>query len=402
MKKGLKLVVLLSIGILLVTGCTKKTTTYKTTTKTEEGINVGGKLEIDNLFTSRDLEQTVDTSDATTYTVENDNNISITKEGVYVITGTATNATIIVEVKDTEKVQLVLNNLNISNTDFPCIYVKTADKVLITTLNDNNLSVTGTYRSDGETSTDSAIFSKEDLVFNGTGTLTIDSTENGISTKDDLKITGGTITITCTADALEANDSVSINDGNITITTKKDGIHAEYDEDKKVGYVYIGGGNININAQDDAIHATTILQIDGGTITLKAAEGLEGTFIQINGGDITINASDDGMNAGKKSNYYTPTIEINGGNITIDMGGGDTDAIDANGYLYINGGTINITAQSPFDYDEAAEYNGGTIIVNGQETTTITNQFGGQQGGGQQGPGGQQGGQPQAPGGRQR
>ena len=57
------------------------------------------------------------------------------------------------------------------------------------------------------------------------------------------------------------------------------------------------------------------------------------------------------------------------------MGQGDTDGIDSNGNLYINGGTINVTCNSPFDYDGEAKYNGGTLIVNGEETNTITNQF---------------------------
>ena len=68
------------------------------------------------------------------------------------------------------------------------------------------------------------------------------------------------------------------------------------------------------------------------------------------------------------------------------MGQGDTDGIDSNGDLTINGGTINITGQSSFDYDGTATYNGGTLIVNGEEVYEITNQFGGM------GPGGMQGG----------
>ena len=59
------------------------------------------------------------------------------------------------------------------------------------------------------------------------------------------------------------------------------------------------------------------------------------------------------------------------------MSQGDTDGIDSNGDLYINGGTVDVTAQFPFDYDGTAEHNGGTIIVNGEETDEITNQFGG-------------------------
>ena len=66
------------------------------------------------------------------------------------------------------------------------------------------------------------------------------------------------------------------------------------------------------------------------------------------------------------------------------MGQGDTDAIESNGDLVINGGTLNITAQSPFDYDGTGQLNGGTIIVNGKTTTELTNQFGGGMMGGNQ------------------
>ena len=142
------------------------------------------------------------------------------------------------------------------------------------------------------------------------------------------------------------------------------------------------GGSLNITASDDGVHATTYLQIDGGTITINAREGLEATVVQINDGNISITASDDGINAGKKSTITTPLIEINGGSITIDMGQGDTDAVDSNGNIYINIGSLNITARSSFDYDGEAKYKEAKIIVNGEETNTITNQMMGGPGGG--------------------
>ena len=69
------------------------------------------------------------------------------------------------------------------------------------------------------------------------------------------------------------------------------------------------------------------------------------------------------------------------------MGQGDTDAIDSNGNLYINGGTLSINAQSPFDYDGTGQYNGGTIYVNGSQVDSLSNQMmGGPMGGfGQEG-----------------
>ena len=160
-----------------------------------------------------------------------------------------------------------------SNDSTPCIYVKSADKVFVTTASgsENTLSVTGTFTADGTTNTDAVIFSKDDLVLNGTGTLSISSTANGISSKDDLKVTGGTITISCAADGLEANDSIRIADGTVSITTSKDGLHAENDEDNTTGYIYIGGGTLTVSAGDDAVHATTIVQIDAGTLDLTGA-----------------------------------------------------------------------------------------------------------------------------------
>ena len=340
-------------------------------------------MDEEETYTERDLEQEADLTDSESLKLSDGEDITITTEGVYVISGSAKNVTIYVEAGDEDKVQIVLDGATIINESMPCIFVKSADKVFVTTTDsENDLEVTGTFTEDGDTKLDAVIFSKDDLVLNGEGTLDIVSTDNGVACKDTLKITGGTVNVSCTDAAFEANDAIEIADGVITVTACNDGLHAENDEDESVGYVFISGGTIDIIAADDAIHATTMVQIDGGDITLTGAECIEGTYIQVNGGNIVIEASDDGINAAQKSSAYTPTFEMNGGTVKITMGAGDTDGVDSNGHIIINDGTIDISGQSTFDYDGTAEYNGGTIIENGEETNTITNQFAGGMGGG--------------------
>ena len=375
---------------------------------TAQGVSAvsGGStlLNTEELFTTRDLEQTADLSEAQTITVSDGQQISISSEGVYVLQGSAKNATVTVEADSSAKIQLVLDGLSITNEDAPCIYVKSADKVFVTTLSDSSLSVTGSFTADGDTNTDAVIFSKDDLTLNDSATLTISSTDNGVSCKDDLKITGGSYVISAAAKCLEAKDSIRISDGVFTLTAGTDGIHAENEDDDTLGYVYIGGGSYVISAGDDGIHGNAFVQIDGGSFQITAAEGIEASFVQINDGSISIQSWDDGINASNKSGAYPICVEINGGDISIAMSAGDTDGIDANGSIVVNGGTINITGNSSFDYDGTAQLNGGTLIVNGQTLDSIPNQMmgggmGGQMGGGFGGMGGQPGGFGGGPGG---
>ena len=214
------------------------------------------------------------------------------------------------------------------------------------------------------------------------GTFNINSVNDAIEAVTKLVIKDGDFTIKTTGNAnsdtakgLKAGSVINVVGGTFNITTTDDGIHTN-------GDIVIDGGNITTKSDDDAIHADGLLEINNGTLNLTAHEGLEATYVKINDGTIKISASDDGINAGNKSNNYKTLIEINGGNITITMGQGDTDGVDSNGDIVINGGTISVTGQSTFDYDGTGKINGGTVICNGQEVTTLPNQMmGGGQGG---------------------
>lgn len=372
--------IIILVLLLFLVGCqsTGETDSYYTedieTTESEsEAID-------SEMFTVRDLTQTVSEYDDT-YELISSEDLYITIEGTYLITGDVSNSTIIIDVDDEEKVQLILENVSIINDDMPAVYVKSADKVFITITGDNYIEVNGSSTVD-DSNLDAAIFSKDDLVINGEGTLEIVSKVNGITSKDDLKITGGEILITSSEYGLEANDSIRIADGDITIDSTNDALHSENDEEDS-GYIYISGGTLNITTEDDGIIAKTYVQIDGGNITINDSyEGIEATQIYINSGVIDLYASDDGLNATKKSNLEVEIV-ITGGDITIEVGSGDTDGIDSNGSLTITGGTITITAPtSSIDVDGTVTHTSGTVIVNDVEVEDASeiSSFGGQPG----------------------
>lgn len=216
--------------------------------------------------------------------------------------------------------------------------------------------------------------------------ITVTSGEDGVQAQTALTLTDTTATITTgggssaqlgeddSAKGIKAGTDITISGGNLTLDCADDAVHAD-------GNVTVSSGSLTVQSGDDAIHAENKVTIDDGEIDVTAHEGIEGTLVTINGGKISIQASDDGINAAQKTDGVTPTVEINGGELEIVMGQGDTDAVDANGNVIINGGTIRITAQSAFDYDGKGELNGGEVWVNGEQITQLQNQFGGMGGG---------------------
>jgi len=335
-------------------------------------------------FTDRDLQQEADLSNAKQITVKSGEDVTITEEGVYVLSGTAENTTIVVNANDTAKVQLVLDGLTIANDSAPAIYVASADKAFVTTAagSTNSLTVKNTFAYSADEKADAAVYAKDDLTLNGKGTLVINSSGDGIASNDTVKVTGGTYQITAVGHGIKGNDSVAIADGSFAINAETDGIHAANDEDQSKGYVYIAGGTFELKTASDGIEGDAFVKIDGGTFTIEAEEGIDGSYIQINDGTIGIDATDDGINASVKSNVYNTMLEINGGNVTVNMAQGDTDALDSNGGIVINGGTVAINGQSPFDFNTTGALNGGTVTVNGQQVTEITaSMMGGGQGG---------------------
>lgn len=336
-------------------------------------------IDITDMFTKRDLAGNYDESEAVKITLSGktaacnssnvqieDGVVTIKAAGVYVLSGTLTDGTIVVDAGDDDKVQLVLDGVSIMAADYAAIYAKNADKVFVTLAEGagNSLTVSGDYVQTDDNNVDAVIFAKCDLTLNGTGSLTVkDNTGHGIVSKDDLVVTGGTYTIYSQDHCLNGKDSVRIADGTFNLSCDEDGIHAGND-DQQDGYVYIEGGDINISVGDDAIHAEGLLIITGGDIDVsKSCEGVEGDKILVTGGDIDVISSDDGFNAAGGSSGSGDNHDGFGGG--PGMGGVDMDA-DNDAYILITGGTININANGDgIDSNGCIGITGGSVYVLG-------------------------------------
>lgn len=291
---------------------------------------------IDTEFTDREKSGSYKASEAvkitlnkTTATVSGSgakadgSTITITEEGVYIVSGTLEDGQIIVDASDSDKVQIVLDGVNINCETNAAIYVREADKVFITLAENSSNTLGGgnEYTQIDDNTVDGVIFSKSDLVCNGTGSLTIEADyKHGIVSKDDLVITGGTYKITAADNGITAKDQLKILDGSFDIDAANSAVKAKNTDDTELGNIYIAGGVFTVKAEQDGFHATGSIVVDDGTITVnsgddgfhaeldtvihggtifveKSYEGLEGKRVVVNGGDITVNASNDGVNA---------------------------------------------------------------------------------------------------------
>ena len=359
----------------------------------DRGVKETKNTEIkDSFFTERDLSGDYDKEDAvkitcndSTFTVSGsgaqskDNVLTISEEGTYIISGTIKNGRIIVDAEDSAKVQLVLNGCSITSSDFSAIYVKSADKVFITLADgtENTISDGKTYSSDSEDSSiDAAIYSKSDLVINGSGKLTVNGNmSHAIVSKDDLKITGGTLNITSTGSAVCGKDSVCIANAKINITGGGDGIKSDNEKDADKGYVYIESGELNINVDNDAIQAQTTLTVlnasingttGSGSANSKKSHGDDfggwGKWDVKNSADTTTassSSSEDSSSA--KGLKAGGDITVDGAKVTLDCAD-DTIHSDAN--VTIISGTLSMkSGDDGIHAEEKMTISGGDVTI---------------------------------------
>ena len=434
MKKLITSIALSLLLIISLTACGNNTSKTVTTNKGTKDVvttteaKVTTTVKYNDAVTDAEInaEETTDVFSLTTevengYTTEN-NVYTITVGGEYTATGLLEGQILIDSADDVV--------LNLSGATIVCDFDSP-----IKSVGDGELTISAKKGTDNvvkdtrstKTVDDSsqgagAIYAKSDLKIQGKGTLVVSgSYNNGIHTKDDLKIKNLSLKVTAFNNGIKANDSFTMESGTVVIiSTNGDGIKTENTDisskGKQRGTVEVCGGTLVVYAAGDGIQASynfvmgedsedtpTSVAIytgsySGYTSSSSTCDSFKGVKaeneINISGGSILLNSYDDGLHA----NYGTAfengesglgNINISGGSVTTTvyspnkstaggmMGPGrpggaqqeikGADGMHADNTINITGGLINI--DSAFEGIEANFINisGGETYVYGTD-----------------------------------
>lgn len=335
-------------------------------------------------YSDEKLDASWDATDAITLTFDNNtissnedaakddsvqieqNTATITSSGTYILTGILNDGQIVVDIPEKDSVKLVFNNVTLSSSTSAPVYVKSGNTVITLADNTDNCvsdAADYIYEDIDEDEPNAAIFAKDDLTFNGTGTLTVTGNYNhAIQCKDALKFVSGTYNITSAGDSIVGKDSVSIQNGNYTIESGDDGIKSTNTDETDKGYIIIDNGTFQITAANDGIQAETLLLINDGEFHIQTGEGSANVVQKTDrmGGEHMPNGKapyDDSKpkrNAPDRGNMSSATdtesskalksyveLAVKNGTFSIDS---CDDALHSNQNITIDGGIFTITS----------------------------------------------------------
>lgn len=301
--------------------------------------------------------------------------VTISKGGVYVLSGICENGRIIVDAKG-ENVTLVLNGLELTDKSSSPIYIYKSSKTIIY-LEENSKNIlsdgdsydfSDIYSSKENEEPNACVYSKSDLIIAGGGMLTVNGNyNNGITSKDTLKIFSSELTVTAKNHGINGKDNLKAKEAVLNVKCGSDAVRSTNDKDENSGYIALLDCNITATSSQDGIQAETLLGISGGKIKIisgggnsakpdsdTSSKGIKsGTALFIKSGEFDLDCSDDAIHSNGNVTVLGGTFKINTGD----------DGIHSDSLLKIGGG--NITVEKSYEGLEGAqiEISGGEINV---------------------------------------
>lgn len=319
--------------------------------------------------------------------------VTIQESGTYRLSGVCPDGRVIVDCGNSGKAQLVFSGLELTSSDGPAIYIRSANKAYLTmekgSVNTVSSAAEAALSADGKT-LDAAIYSRCDLTVNGEGSFTVGSKVlHGIDCKDDLVLACKTLNVSAGSAGVIGKDSIRIGSGKITVTSGTDGFRAENADAVGKGYLYLRNGDITVTSGGDGFAVATVFLMEKGKAEILAgggytaapgassgfdewtswspkteddntvsAKGIKaGTAVLISGGTVSVNSADDAI-------HSNGDIMITAGNVTVMTG---DDALHADAVLSLAGGTLNVQRSHEGLEARTISVSGGNVTVTATE-----------------------------------
>ena len=301
--------------------------------------------------------------------------VTITAAGIYRISGNLMDGQLIVDAGDKDDVHLIFGGAGITCSNSAAVFVKNADKVIVTLEEGTENKLTDgaeyVYADSAADEPDAAFYSKSDLTINGTGSLEVNGNfKNGLTGKDDLILISGNITVNAVNDGIRGRDSLTVKDASVTVTAGGDGMKSNNDEDAQKGWILLENGAVQVDAGEDGIQAETSMLVSGGTLNILSGGGsangtskTSGDFGGMRPGQQAQSSSDTSTDETSMKGLKAGNgIAVTGGTVTVDSA---DDSIHTNNSVAISGGTFSLTSgDDGIHSDTFLEISGGVITVN--------------------------------------
>lgn len=251
---------------------------------------------------------------------------------------------------------IIFDGVSITNPTGAAINIQTGKTMLVhlTDGTTNHLEDGKEYTITNDEQQKGTFFSEGQLIFSGNGALKVKSNYgHGIASDDYIRIRSGEIDINSTSDGIKTKECFVMYGGTVNIAAQQDGL--DVDE----GYIEIGGGQLLVNAADEGITASY--------------EGVKSTAIDpridIRGGLIKVSTIDDkghGLRA-------MSTFSISGGIVQVTTKGAGSKALMAEGDMSLTGGKVTAITEGDVLYEEDTEETSSSAAIRSKKTLTIDN-----------------------------
>lgn len=306
-------------------------------------------------------------------------NSSVTENEVrYLLSGNSTDGS--VKFYSTFKSEIILNGLNLTNADGPAINNQSTKKTTITlAAGKTNVLADGTTLAASTEDQKGAFFSEGQLVFTGSGSLSVAGNySHAICSDDYIEIESGSVTvISAKKDGIHAKDHFNLEGGTVNVSATGDAIECE------AGRIKVEGGSLVAtvaSADAKGLKCDSMLSVSGGTVNLTVsgnqAKGFKsGGIMNLSGGTIIINTSGIAVltasGSGFEPSYCTAikcdtVVNLTGSNVTITSTGVGGKGISSDNNINITGGTINVTTSG-----NGATYTNSTAVVDAYASSGI-------------------------------